>query len=218
MGKHVNSEHKANKQMFFRHHNYCDFCGLVFRYKADDLARHIKEDHKLTSGNCTCSCPCCHHRFFQLKAMKKHLILEHSLTPSRPPPSKQPGYEKKLICDICGKSLQSKLQLWDHKMVKHGVEPDEMEEFKKKYKILKCEKSEECGGFGALLSNSLREHMMKKHGAERRSTCEQCGKGLSSYKQLWRHLQIHKNKGKRPFQCEICGNSVKQKLMNNFKI
>ncbi len=213
MRKHVNSEHKANRKLFFGSHNLCDFCGMVFRHEAAELARHVKDTHKLTSGNCTYGCPCCHRRFRTLVPnYRNHLILQHSVTPR--PTTKQHGYPgpvSKLICDICGNSLVSRMSLCDHKLVRHGVEPEEMEEYKESYKILRCEKGDECGGFRALRLRTMKDHMMKKHGAERRWKCEICGKGFTESYKRKAHMEIHQNKDKglRPYQCEICGNSVK---------
>lgn len=104
-----------------------------------------------------------------------------------------------------------RVALCDHKMIRHGMELEEMEEYKGE-KILSCERGDECGGFRTLMARNMVDHMMKKHGAERRWKCDQCGKGFTDGGKLKVHKEIHRNQGQglRPYQCEICGNSVRK--------
>ncbi len=218
MKTHVHWKHYAAKN-FYVSRETCDFCGVPFKFGKDCLASHIKDVHKLSSGNCTYCCPCCYYRTGELKTLKMHLRMRHSWIPMMPP-SHRPEHRAKFkeICDICGLILGNRKVLINHKLGQHGMDPKDMSEYNGE-KILECERGDECGGFRTLLPERLKEHLMKKHGAEKKWKCETCGKGFTDSGKLKRHMDIHKNKGLRPYQCEICGNSVKKNnKKNNFNL
>ncbi|XP_043201278.1 zinc finger protein 316-like [Amphibalanus amphitrite] len=203
----------------------CEVCERAYS-RLDALVRHSVDAHEQARQF---PCPRCRWKFPQRRILEYHLkahdregrpagrgpgrrprpfrckackrsfmeasqLEEHECRADR---SGEPGY----ICDICGKTIKTKMWLSRHRLL-HGDQ-----------RPAKCET---CGQ-GFIDDKALAKHV-KTHTDGRRFLCDTCGKGFALKVTLQIHSRTHT--GERPFACETCGKrfSTRTQLFHHSKI
>lgn len=157
----------------------CVVCDAKFpnsRYLASHQARiHTVTVHK---------CPECKKHFKNSVNLRKHMRCVHV--------EREAPYEKKHLCDMCGKSFARKDKLVTHYRTHTGYKP-----FKCSYCVKQFTKREYL---------VLHERI---HSGEKPYECNFCGKRYNQ-DAPWRiHLRSHT--GERPYVCHLCSNGFTSK-------
>ncbi|OWF56809.1 zinc finger protein 260-like [Mizuhopecten yessoensis] len=185
----------------------CKICGQEFLWKVSYL-NHVGTHSPPVNYEA------CGKEFLSDMYLQKHYKRVHLCM--RPP-------NKRIVCDVCGKSLASKKTLREHYMQHEGVKPYQCEQcgkdFVKKanldvhkrvhleWRPYTCDK---CGK-GYTTKMGLTSHALG-HTGERPYLCDICGKDFVTRGGLQGHRKVHS--GEKPFECHICGsrfNSVTKK-------
>ncbi len=188
---HVKKQHGNN--IFKYDLNACDHCGRNYE-TATELSNHAQEIHGLPPKK-TYSCPICWIRVKYYTLLTTHLQSSHKV-----------GCPEAYVCEICGYSATYPLTLAQHNVVEHGIRPSNH-----RITVHSC-KSEGCK-YESIFKGPLEKHMVRVHGADRKYTCQYCGRGFLDPKHCREHEKIHTNKTAKPYECEICGNSVSYKSL-----
>nr|CAI5868705.1 unnamed protein product [Callosobruchus analis] len=186
LGEHTKSHTNQNEY-------FCNPCNKVCS-TSDELSKHLLEhtfaadspkkliedrhEQEALCGNCnsnTCK---------DLECQKEHAEVVGTISNDQT--------EKKIICDICGKSYKQRKFLSIHMRVHTGERP------------YNCEV---CGRNFSLYS-SLHKHR-NIHSERKKFECKVCGKMFNQSSNLNNHLKIHT--GEKPYPCWQCGRTFRRK-------
>ncbi len=235
MKKHLDLEHPSCDNLFLSPHHTCDFCGIPFDYGRDGLTRHVMDTHKLASGNCTYSCPCCHYRSGRFDSLKKHLKLRHSF--KAPPPSTAKDNCTPSLLDNFPRPLKrtrkNVIQFRPEVCCDPDYDPsyqeddDLEEEVNLEPKPRSAKKLRISSNIDIQVSRKRKQNVGKnskknlKIFDKEEYTCPYCPVTLEqqpmSLGKFYRHVIFH---NQRPFRCSICKihwSSVKELEKNPFK-
>ena len=159
-----------------RKRHTCLNCHKDFS-SSTNLKIHIKYH-----DNVKVQCPKCDNVYSE-RSMKEHLLRKHSL-----------DFEKKHICQLCGKKFITNQEFVTHTRTHSGEKP---------YTCDVCDHR-----FST--SSNLRKHE-SVHGKPDSIICKICGKSISSKKYLVKHIeQTHSSKS---VSCSICSQKFKYDLL-----
>ncbi|XP_061175186.1 zinc finger protein 845-like [Saccostrea echinata] len=192
MTKHINDKHEeASKPKEKSDMETCKICDTPYVSKVE-LLEHMKESHehiinthrKATDDPEKFGCARCHKVYNTVDDFIIH-VSNH-----RP--------KKKLVCDFCGNTFNTKSNLNTHVRLKHStVRPFECNICNKKY----------------ALRTLLNQHVRFQHCNERPVSCNICGKGFRTKSQLQKHSYSHRE---NTIDCEACEH--KSWTMEGYKI
>ncbi|XP_071329896.1 zinc finger protein 260-like isoform X1 [Trachinotus anak] len=133
-------------------------------------------------------CPVCGKGFQYIRPFMKHLKTHNRTSESTKEllSNLQSAHNKRLVCDVCGKTFTNPGCLHIHSKIHTGI------------KDFKCQ---DCGK-----SFVRKEHLtvhMRTHSGERPYHCDVCGKAFTQSQNLKVHRLTHT--GERPYQCGPCG-------------
>lgn len=185
-------EHGLKKDMV-----QCLTCGLLVQNKSAFLIHNRKH-----TGEKPCQCPHCEKSFTQMGTLTDHIKRHHlkdvqfiqaeALTERirKKHLKDEFGFEKRYVCDTCGKQFLKKNYLTVHTRV-HTME--------KPYQCSYCPK-----GFRRCIDFIQHKRI---HTGERPYSCHVCGKTFVAHTPLKRHLTVHSDE--RKYKCTICNTAVK---------
>lgn len=192
MTKHVSDKHEGDGVAKPKSDlDTCKICDTPYVSKVD-LLEHMKESHehvinthrKATDDSEKFACARCHKVYNTVDDFILH-VSNH-----RP--------KKKLVCDHCGNTFNTKSNLNTHVRLKHStVRPFECDICNKKY----------------ALRTLLNQHVRFQHCNERPVSCDICGKGFRTKSQLQKHSYSHRE---NTIDCEVCEH--KSWTMEGYKI
>lgn len=194
----------------------CEICEKLFGSKFS-LRRHKRMTHerKITPPifdvnrstkpkGPTIKCPFCDIMFTSGKVVLSHVKDVHHQVLETP-----------YFCVPCSKpfSIHSTLQIHNH--LYHGTkeEPEELQRICKEAEIThKGTMAYECKTCYRIFDDSYKYIIHYRwHRADRKFTCERCGKRKTTRTQLNEHIRKeHENKSKK-FDCDICGKTLSTK-------
>lgn len=199
----ASSENNAQPKM-----HRCDICSSSYARKSD-FYRHRRNKHmtmcvdngESDSGflrrKTYMNCPYCDQTFSTRNGILSHIKEVHNIDTDSP-----------FVCVSCNKLFKRKATLDTHNQIYHPKE-ENTEETKKILKdaeiLLNGELAYHCRMCNRNMHNSVRfiAHY-RLHFAERKYTCDLCGKQTRTQHQLNSHIKfIHLNI--RKFECDICG-------------
>lgn len=133
-------------------------------------------------------CPVCGKGFQYIRPLMKHINTHKKTSESAKEllSNLQSDRNKRLVCDVCGKTFTSPGRLQMHSKIHTGI------------KDFKCQ---DCGKMFA-----RKEHLVvhvRTHSGVRPYHCDICGKGFSQSQNLRVHRRSHT--GERPYRCGSCG-------------
>nr|CAI5868699.1 unnamed protein product [Callosobruchus analis] len=214
LGEHTKSHTNQNEY-------FCNPCNKVCS-TSDELSKHLLEhtfaadspkkliedrhEQEALCGNCnsnTCK---------DLECQKEHAEVVGTISNDQT--------EKKIICDICGKSYKQRKFLSIHMRVHTGERPYNCEVCGRNFSLYSSlhkhrnihseRKKFECKVCGKMFnqSSNLNNHL-KIHTGERPHVCELCNKSFSTMTSLDIHKRIHT--GEKPYPCWQCGRTFRRK-------
>ena len=185
----------------------CDICGESFT-QPTHVRTHKKNVHNDIQDP-RFQCDKCLKFCQDKRSLNEHKIRIHSEM-------------KRFQCEVCDHKTNSSKELKRHSFIHKGYNerPYECDDCNKRF-VFQGEVNEhrkyciknvgtvedprnQCDICLVFVKGKLGEHKIRMHSTLKRFTCEVCGHGLNTLKDLERHSFVHKSISERPFGCDTC--------------